>query len=477
MPEHLPRYHEAVSYCESLLRPLTGLGRERLNDPVGAAAILRSLRIHFERMGYFLERLGHPEQSYPTVHVAGTSGKGSTVTLTGAVLRAAGLRTGVHTKPYLQAAIERVQVGERYITPDQFADRIDDLRPAIRHMQEASPYGDISYLEISVAQAFLHFASTSVDVAVIETGMGGRFDNTNHLRPLVSVIVTVDYDHIYPLGATLSKIAYHKAGIIKPRTPVVTGALARAARDVVVREATACDAHLYRLGHEIQVRVRHVGEKGSIFDYHSPWGTLRGLDVGLLGAHQVRNAALAVAACELLRQRGYAITEQAIRSGLASARLPGRLEIMQRQPTVLLDSAHNPEKMRSLATALKQIFPQQRPVLVIGVLKAKQVEDIVSEVIPLARTIVVTSPHVLGKPAAAPEELAAICERLGGDVVVEADLPVAVERAKLLAGADGLVCVTGSLYMVGQARGLWVSPDTVLEQCTSFPRVLASETS
>jgi dihydrofolate synthase/folylpolyglutamate synthase len=281
--------------------------------------------------------------------------------------------------------------------------------------------------------------------------------------------VTVDFDHVIPLGPTIEKIAGHKAGIIKPAIPCVTAVAPGPARAVIEREAQALGAPLYRLGDEVVCTVRQVAQDGSVFDYASPWQSLAGVHVGLLGAHQVINAGIALSVAHLLRQSGYDISEDAMREGLRSARLPGRLEIVQRQPTVLLDGAHNPEKMRSLTAALNQIFPGQRLILVIGVLAAKQAEEIVAEVVPLASTVVVTSPHVLGKPAVEPAELAAICRRLSGDVVVEPDVPVAVDRARDLAGRDGLVCVTGSLYMVGQARELWVPTPMILDQCTSFP--------
>ena len=454
----LPRtYGAAVAYCESLLRAQTG---------VAGGALLAE---HFQRMGYFLERMGAPQRRFASAHVAGTSGKGSTSAMIGAILRAAGLRTGVHCTPYLQTPIERMQVGELYASTDEFVRLVQRLQPHILHMQQESPYHDISYREIAVAQAFLHFANAGVDVAAIETGMGGRFDYTNHIQPLVSIIVTVDYDHVATLGPTLERIARHKAGIIKDGVPAVTGVTEMASLAVIEQEAALHHAPLYRLGREIGQSTRSVGSGGSIFDYRSPWGPLDGLRVGMLGRHQITNAALAATAAHLLGERGLPVTDDAIRRGLAAARMPGRLEVIQQLPTVVLDGAHNPEKMRSLAAGLHDLFPGRRPTLVVGVLAAKQADEVLAEVVPLAATVIVTSPLVLGKPAVPADHLADVCRRLGGDVVVEPDLQAAMARAQVLAGDHGLICVTGSLYMVGQARELWAPTARILAQRTSFP--------
>lgn len=450
-------YNQAVAYCESLLHPHT----EQLGGKL--------LPLHFERMGYFLAQLGHPEKRFRTVHVAGTSGKGSTTTMIGAILQAAGMRTGVHCTPYLQTPAERLQVDGLNASPAEFARLVDEMRPAIRHMQRQSPFRDISYREIAVAQAFRYFAQSAVEIAAVETGMGGRFDYTNHIQPLVSAIVTVDYDHLATLGPTLANIAWHKAGIIKQGVPVVSGVSQQIACQVIEEEAALKRSPLARLGREITYHVHSVTANGSVFDYSSSHGPMPGLEIGLLGRHQVLNASVAVGVVEYLREAGLPISDEAIRSGLRQARMPGRLEIVQREPTVVLDGAHNPEKMHSLAVALHDIFQDRPPILVVGVLAAKQVDEILAEVVPLARRVVVTSPTVRDKPAVALDRLAATCRRLGGDVVVEPDERSAVERAKDLAGKDGLVCVTGSLYMVGQVREMWIPAAAIISQRTSFP--------
>lgn len=458
-PAPFAAYFATVHSLESLLRPFT--------EPASEA----ELRLHFERMGYLMAQLGRPEQAFPAVHVAGTSGKGSTTALIGSILRAAGLRTGVHLTPYLQTAIERIQVGELYVSPADFVALVKRMRPAIAHMQAVSSYHSISYRELAVAQAFLHFAGAGLDMAAVETGMGGRYDYTNHLKPVVSTIVTVDYDHTATLGSTLARIAQHKAGIIKKGVPAVTGVQAPEALAVIEAEAQRQQAPLLRLGREIACRNVSVGPQGCRFDYESAAGRLADVQLGVLGRHQATNAALAIASVELLRELGYAISEEAIRRGLSAARLPGRLEIVQHEPLVVLDAAHNPEKMRALATALREVFPSQRPVVVLGVLAAKQAAAVLAEILPLARQVVVTSPIVQEKPAVPANELAALCARFNLSASVEPDPPTAVGRGRELAGAGGLVCVTGSLYMVGQVRSLWAPVAAILEQRTSFPRV------
>lgn len=443
-------YDEAVAYIESFI---TGPAEAPLPRDPAERARLQADRL--PRMAALLDALGNPHRQYRVLHVAGTSGKGSTCTIAGAILRAAGLRTGVYTSPYLQTAAEKIAVNGQLIPPADLVALINETRALIESPVAPADLAPVAYAQLWAALAFTYFARRAVDVAVVEVGMGGRYDYTNVLSPAVAAITNVSADHLAALGPTLADIAAHKAGIIKPVAPVITAASGDVL-PVIEAEARQQGAPLRRVTEGDTYRVRSMDRDGVVFDYRGARWQLDGLRLRLLGEHQAANASVALGMLEALAEQGVAISEAAVREGLAQAHIPGRLEIVQDDPPVILDGAHNPEKARRLREALATLYPGRDVALVLGCLSAKEVGGIVEELVPIANMTVTTAPTVYFKPAVPPYELAQhIAEAGGRAVAVDGPLYALDMALKAARAAGAVVVVTGSLYLVGEVREHW----------------------
>lgn len=420
-------------------------------------------RLGLERMAYLLEGLGHPERRLRVIHVAGTNGKGSVSAMLTSVLRAAGYRTGLYTSPHLQYYGERIRLDGAAIPPA----RLDSLVATVKEVADAAAARGLeppTEFEAGTALMYLYFAEERADLVVQETGLGGRLDATNLVeRPLVSVITPVDFDHMDRLGATLADIAREKAGIIKPGAPVVMGPQHPEAAAVIAAVSESAGAPLIRTAEDVQVEPLAVSAEGSRFDYHGLGVSWRRLSLGLPGRHQLANAACALAAIEILRRLDLAVPEQAVREGLARVRWPGRLELVQGSPAVVLDGAHNPAGLRALRAALDELFRCRRTTLVFGMLADKDVTGAAAALAGFGGEVVATRPD--SPRALDPGELASILKRHGITVfAVEPDPVRAVRLALERAGPDDLVVVAGSLYLVGGVRGIWQLGDINLLQ-------------
>lgn len=422
-------------------RPAAAPGSGRFGRAIARLSRTRAL----------LERLGDPQRRYHTVHVTGTSGKGSVAVMIAAILTAAGYRSGLRTSPYLQVATEKLQVDSTLID-GQTLDRLS--AQVLAEHKRFSPETALGYAEAWVALAFAWLAEQDVDLAVVEVGSGGRFDTTNVIDPIVSVITTVGLDHVVSLGPTLADIAWHKAGIIKPGSTAVVGAVPDVAWSAIRQEADRVEAPIVRSGTLL------------------PW--LRG-SVAMPGAFQETNAAIAFAAIAALRDRGFAVPDEAVSVGFASARLPGRLERMPGadRPTVWLDGAHNADKIAALAREQGLVAIEgPKPVVVLGVLKSKDAGAIAAGVAPLASAIVATEPKVIGRMPLAAACLAGAVEAagFGGPLHAEPDPRRAFALAELLGREHGApVVATGSMYLAGQLRGRWYPDAEIVVQRTPWP--------
>jgi dihydrofolate synthase/folylpolyglutamate synthase len=419
---------------------------DRLSTPTRLGS-----RPGLERIRALLAGLGNPQHGLPILHVGGTSGKGSTSTIAATILKEAGYRVGLHVKPHLEAVEERFVVDGAPIDPGLLAERLRAIAPLAR---EVHP----SWYELTVALALQHFRLEKVDVAVVEVGLGGTYDATNVVDPLGVILTNVGLDHTEVLGDTIEKIAADKAGIIKTGALVVSGMVQPGPSSIVRARCQENHAELWELGREVRFAIRELSPRGSCFALQTPGFQAQDLHLAALGAHQVANAALAVAAAAGLGERGLAVNELAIRRALERARLPGRLEIVRTNPTLVLDGAHNPDKMRALARALDDLFPGRR---VLGVLAFKRGHDVratLAEICPRLAGAVLTTFEAttdFGRgQALAPEEVdrESSAVRPGLPRWIEGDPLRAVERALAKAGPDGLVVVTGSLYLVGAVR-------------------------
>jgi dihydrofolate synthase/folylpolyglutamate synthase len=403
----------------------------------------------FER---FLARLDHPQQRLKTVVVAGTKGKGSTAAMIASIAQVSGLKAGLYTSPHLCSVRERIRVNGEMVSEEVFAGLVCDLMPHIEAAGMAGVRRFRTFFEILTAMALVHFQRLGVDLAVLEVGMGGRLDATNVATPLVSVITPIGFDHTEVLGDTIPKIAREKAGIIKPHGLAVV-APQRAEALAVIREVClAQGARLLDVAQERRWRPLHCSWEGSVFDLDGVARSYPGLEVPLAGPHQLLNAATAIATAEQLQAQGMSISADGIRRGVKQVQWEGRLETVSRQPWIVLDGAHNRDSARCLRDALMTCFQYRRLILVLGISANKNLEGIVEELTPLAAVTVATRAMV--PRAAPPQQVADLAAKWSAHIIVEEDTQRALARAIAETRQDDLLLVTGSLYLVGDAKRL-----------------------
>ena len=404
------------------------------------------------RIRSLLGFLGNPHRSFRAIHVGGTNGKGSTAAMLASILGNRGYRVGLYTSPHLIDFTERIQVNGRVIP----SERVWAMTEKVRQAADACLSEPPTFFEATTALAFAYFAEAPVDCAVIEVGLGGRFDATNVLAPLVSVITTIGMDHQEYLGTTPEAIAFEKAGIIKQGAPVVAGRLTPEPLSMIRGEAAEREAFCIVLGEDFDAR----GEAPELFSYDGMRWRYDGLSCPLPGRHQLDNAACALAALELAEACGLAVGEEAVREGLRAVRWPGRLELVSRTPDVWLDGAHNPQAAEALAAHLKTLsirrvpLAQGRLILVIGMMRDKDRKGVLTPLaaVPGVSHLVVTS--ATHPRAADPQELAHDCAGLGVPVTVRPTVAEAFAYARSLARPDDTICVTGSLLVVGEAKAV-----------------------
>ncbi len=399
-----------------------------------------------------LELMGNPHRQFRSIHVAGTNGKGSTSLFIASMLRTAGYRVGLYTSPHLISFTERIRIDAVPVTEDrvvELAQRVRDRSRGVRFGAEGEPASP-TFFEVTTAMAFTCFAEEKVDIAVIEVGMGGRLDSTNVITPLVSVITNIDVEHTEFLGGSLEQIAAEKAGIIKPGIPVVTGAVQPEAVRVIASRSAELNAPLHRLPDDFGPE-RLVRGREQTFDYRGIRTSCQGLRITMTGRHQVDNACLAVAAAECLHDTGVPVSEPAVRAGLEQAIWEGRLERVALRPDIYLDGAHNPAAARVLAAALREMRAHYRSlILVVGILADKDYQGILTELLPLADQVVVTRPHYARALGAS--RLGELVKQLHGPCPVTEGVGEAIAEARRRASAEDLIVITGSLYVVGDAR-------------------------
>lgn len=420
-------YEAAISYLEQFI------DYERLTHVPYTESEFK-----LERMFELLGHLGEPQQGLRCIHIAGTKGKGSTGAMIAAILQAAGHRTGIYSSPHLISFRERIRINGEMIPEPEVARLVDRIKPAVdATTKRKAELGALTFFELYTAVAFLYFAQQSVDWAVIEVGMGGRLDATNVVNPDLVVITPISLDHQAYLGSTLTEIAAEKAGIIKPDIPVVCAPQQPEVTEVIRQRAEACGAPLIV-----------AADRSPLLE-----GINRGrggeTSLGMLGAHQLRNAAVAVAAIEALRAQGHDISDEAVRNGLASARLRGRFEVHPGKPTLVLDCAHNRLSARALREALDDYLPTRKVVFVLGFSMDKDIPAILEELAPRAWKVILTRPK--NPRAASPKRLQKLAEGILPSVLIAPDVPAAVEQARRLASPDDVICITGSFYVVGEA--------------------------
>lgn len=408
--------------------------------------------LDLNRVRAVLRELGSPDGRYPIVHVAGTKGKGSVCALVASVLQTTGRRVGLFSKPHLVRLNERISINGLDIPDEQFVDMMNVLHPHLERQRLAG--NPLTFFDLITVLALTYFAAMKVAFVVLEVGLGGRLDSTNVVRPDVSVITGIDYDHTHILGDTLEKIAKEKAGIINPQTPVISGVTDPGPARVIQEIAQENDARLLVLGRDFTLREFESEESFSVQTWRRRYDHLK---LPLLGAHQRRNAAVAIATLESISETlNLVIGEAQMRQGLADVRLRGRIEVVSHQPTVILDVAHNPVSLRALRETLALYYPDKRVVLLLGMSRDKDVKASLREILPIASTAVFTG---IGHPRGVnPQELCQLAGELspGFACEPEPDIEKALALALQRTAPKDILCIAGSFYLAGVVAAKWL---------------------
>ena len=435
----IKNFKEAKGYLESLIP------KERENYE----------KIGLGRMRALLDVMGNPQDAYPTIHIAGTAGKGSTATMIASILQSAGYKTGLHVSPHLEDIRERMQVDGSFPSKKRFVELVDKVKGHVEEVERSSNHGRPSYFEALLAVAFENFRDEKVDVAVVEVGMGGRLDGTNVIKPRVAVLTNIGLDHTEFLGDSPDRIAVEKAGVFKTGSDIISGVTQPSVIGIVEKRAAELGCRVDLLGREIRYsKVRQL-PKGSIFDLAVSGKNYRDIELSAIGIHQVGNAALAMAAALKMNNHGFIVKESAARVALADLVLPCRFEMVRERPIVILDGAHNPMKVDALYEALRANYAGRPITFVFAVKKDKNVKEMIDRLSGIASRFYFTafsSTTDFGKRMSYdPEELRHFTKV---DSEVLPDAHAAYKRAVEAAKEGDVICVTGSLYLAGELRSL-----------------------
>lgn len=421
------------------------------------------IKLGLTNITILLRELGDPHVGLPAVHIAGSNGKGSTAAFLTSILRQGGWRVGLYTSPHLIDFTERIQVDGQPISVSRVVELTKHIRAVVERLisqgkielsspahplpKEIDPEkATITFFEFTTAMAFLYFREKGVDIAVIETGLGGRLDATNVIDPLLSLITPISLEHKQYLGNTLRQIAAEKAGIIKPRRPLFTSAHQPVVLEVFRRRCQELNSSFYIWRKDFSARRRGP----QVIDFQGRRNFWSNLTLGLLGNHQVINASLALAAAEALGEFGFPLDGEQIRKGVREVKWPGRLELVGEKPRILLDGAHNPAATKVLKQALEEGFPRRRLILVLGIMGDKDIPQMMANLVPLADILILTKPKLeRSAPLEVLKKEAAFYQKKEMEIP---DVAEAIEKALAIATAEDLILVSGSLFTVGEAR-------------------------
>lgn len=427
------KYQEAMEYMQNLTKFGYNFGLGRIEE--------------------ILRRFENPHLNLRVIHVGGTNGKGSTTAMISSILGEAGCRVGTYTSPHLHSYTERFCINGEQIPEDVVAGLISEIRPHLEEMVRDG-FEHPTEFELGTALGLIYFYREKVDFVVLEVGLGGSIDSTNVVAPEVAVITNVAMDHMEYLGNTVREIATVKAGIIKERIPLVTAATGEAL-DVILARSRELSAPAVVVGRDVRWRELSHGVGGQYLDIYGRRREYSNVFLPLMGRHQQVNAAAAVAAVEVLEDRGLVEPGYPVERGIAGTRWPARLEIVKRGPTVIIDAAHNYDGAVSLRGAIDEYFPDKRVVLVLGMLGDKERSKVVAELAPAAASVVVTRPN---SPRAGDWQLLAEeARKYVSRVETIESISEAVRTGTAMAGPEDLVVVTGSFYMVAEAREMFVT--------------------
>jgi len=417
------------------------------------------IKLGLKNINHLLYLLGEPHKKLKIIHVAGTNGKGSTSSLISSILQSDGYKVGLYTSPHLVDFTERIKINNKSINRKKVCELLERIKPSIDKVANKPSYGHPTFFEVITSMAFLYFYEEQVDFLVLEVGLGGRLDATNVCEPLVSVITHVDYDHMDKLGNNLNKIAREKGGIIKSGGIVISSKQYDEVYKEIKKIADKKNSLIYSTGKEIKYKIIKSDIKGVTFDLEGIYHDYKNLHIPLLGKHQADNAATAITAVEALKIIGIDISEKAIRDGLKDVKWTGRLEIIQNNPTLVLDGAHNPSGVKVVRDALKEIFSYHRLILVLAIFTDKDYKNMIQILASKADLIIATkaknpratSPQIIAKEAAQYID--------ENKIIVTENIPQAINCALSNSKENDLICITGSLYTVGEAKKYFKSKE------------------
>ncbi|MHB8148312.1 MAG: bifunctional folylpolyglutamate synthase/dihydrofolate synthase [Vulcanimicrobiaceae bacterium] len=415
--------------------------------------ISRRLPYRLERMNAFMHELGNPERAFPSVHVAGTSGKGSTSTMIAAALQSSGMRVGLHTKPHLRSMTERARIDGVPVPEERFAELLAQMMPAIERTTQA--HGRPTYYETLLALTFSYFAQERVDIAAIEVGLGGALDGTNVIVPQVGVITSIGFDHMDVLGETIEEIAREKAGIAKAGVPLIIAVEDPKARAVIEAHAASVGAPVVRVDRSARIegyQPERLGQRFLVTTGRAEYA----IELPVLGEFQRANAATAIVALEAL-DSALRPSRERIEAGFATLALPGRMELFTGHPPVVFDIAHNAEKAQHLVASLRERFPDQRFSFVVAIGESKDAAEILRAFASLRAAFTFTTFKAAGRQAIRPARLVSIAESIGswGRAIEDPLEALAIARRTAASGDD--VDVTGSTFVVAELRAWWLN--------------------
>ena len=403
---------------------------------------------HFDldRVKLLLHYLGNPHLKMgKIIHVAGTKGKGSICVMLSSILNEAGFKTGLYTSPHFYSLRERIKVNNEMIPQKELIELVNEIKPAVEKVKAV-----LTFFEVLTALAFLYFSRKKTDFSILEVGLGGRLDATNVINPLICIITPIDLDHTQLLGNSLTKITYEKAGIIKERSIVITSIQKDEVMRVIEKTCRESKTKLLKISELTRWEKLKSTPYGQLFSLESIYDTYKELYLPLIGGHQITNAATAVIASELLDKQGWKIKKKSVKEGLKKVYWPGRIEVIKNNPLIVLDGAHNPASAKVLKNTIQEYLKYKNLVLIFNCCKDKDIKSIARELFPLAKQIILTKTRFIRSRE--PEDIAKTMEEFRQRIIIQKDLTKAVKDAIRISDNEDLICITGSLYIVGEAR-------------------------
>ncbi|WP_291291837.1 folylpolyglutamate synthase/dihydrofolate synthase family protein [Enterococcus sp.] len=405
------------------------------------------------RVEALLQRLGNPEKNLTLIHVAGTNGKGSTVSYLRSLLEESGLQVGTFTSPHIESFNERIEIDGQFIPDDALIEWVETLQPLVMALDQEEELTGITQFEILTALAFGYFAQQQVDVAIIEVGLGGRLDSTNVITPVLTAITTIGMDHMDMLGDTIEAIAAHKAGIIKPHVPLVTGKIPESALSVIDLEAAKAEAAVSHLGTDYQVTYHHPDEEwGEWFDFENERGKIKGLKTSMIGHHQPENACVAIQLYHLFCEAKHLpFSEKVVRNGLKKAYWPARMERISNEPLIIIDGAHNTHAMDRLVETVREEFSSYRIHVLFSALETKKIDEMLQQLLTIPKAEIYLTTFDFPKALQLSDEYQQLNEeRISIVSLWQFGLAELLEKMT----SEDLLLITGSLYFVSEVREL-----------------------